>query len=105
MNQYLTLAHAIAAACVGQASLVIDAKPSTHRGWREGIRPGFKPDLSNAVATAPGRWRDVVARGRRGGGAGSPPRSRTRGTSHGLDVLGGGDALAHAVQPVRARSR
>ena len=55
MNQYLTLAHAIAAACVGQASLVIDAKPSTHRGWREGIRPGFKPDLSNAVATAPGR--------------------------------------------------
>ncbi len=54
------MAHAIAAACVGQASLVIDAKPSTHRGWREGIRPGFKPDLSNAVATAPGRWRDVV---------------------------------------------
>ena len=45
------------------------------------------------------------ARGRGGGGTGSPPRSRTRGTRHGLDVLGGGDALAHAVQPVRARRR
>ncbi len=60
VNQYRILAHALAKACLEGASLVIDLEPATDAGWRRGLRPGFKADLSNSVTTPSARWREAV---------------------------------------------
>ena len=88
---------------------------ATRRFFVERGAVGGRAIPQGAVAGAVGheatQWVAAAARARVAsrplGGRMRPYLSscRTRCTSHGLDVLGGGDALAHAVQPVRARRR
>ena len=103
------LEHRHGLAEIGERGVgVPDERPRINNAYAR-VHIGFDQSrlglVNQYLGPAPPFRQSRRALGRGGGGARSPAARDARRPGHGLDVLGGGDALARAVQPVRARSR